>query len=276
MPRLARSSIVLSVLCAGLLGFWVNSLRHPNYGLHGQYRFIAHALGGWNGVGYLNCIQCFWSSYAQGVRYFEVDLAPTADGHYVAFHDSDQKRFGLPQSFTLKEFLSVSPAGATLIDVGGVAEFLRRTSDTYLVTDAKERVPELVSSLCEAAKSRGISCYDRIIPQIYDPSELEQMKSLGFSKVIFTLYRFGNEPKRVFEFVRANPEVVAVTIPYTIYSEEYREELHKLGRKVFVHTLNDPALLREYFAKGVDGIYSAGPYNLQDAAAASEAQSKNR
>ena len=257
--------LALAVFFVSMVAIATSSVRTYLYGRFPHApRFIAHALGAWHDTSYLNCRECFLESYKKGVRYFEVDLALLNDQHVVAFHEGEVGKFGLPTHFSYTEFKQAAPEGVTLLDVDELAGLLADHSDTYLITDAKANVPEVIKGLCVALEKRQLDCGTRVLPQIYDTVELPDIKALGFNfkHIIFTLYRFGNRPDEVIAFASKNPEIAAITLPYEIFTEQYEQELHKLGVRLFVHTLNEKATVAEALGKKIDGVYTARVFNL--------------
>ncbi|RYZ86350.1 MAG: hypothetical protein EOP04_14065 [Proteobacteria bacterium] len=219
-------------------------------------RWIAHALGGWNGATYLNCAECFESNYTSGFRYFEMDFLKTSDGAMVGIHDGQEEEFGLPSPFTLEQFKNSSIKGTTPVDETELARWMVEKSDWFLITDVKSDNLIGLRRLCEVLKNKKIDCRDRIIPQFYSPEEFAVLKEIAFNRSIFTLYRFGNDLPSVKKILSDNPAIWALTVPAAWWSPEYTNAISELGRVGFVHTINDKSEADRLLLSGVSGIYT--------------------
>jgi glycerophosphoryl diester phosphodiesterase len=196
------------------------------------------------------------TNYEKGFRLFELDLMMTADGHLAGIHDGQQKDYGLSESFSKDEFKSRSLMGTTpLVDLD-IAELARTKHDWLLVTDIKTDNIKGLSVLSRIFESQNIPCADRIIPQIYDPQELGPISTLGFKRVIFTLYRYGNRRDEVIAFLDKNPSVWAVTMWADWWDANYAKALKERNVLGFVHTVNDKERAAQLFRDGVAGIYT--------------------
>lgn len=219
-------------------------------------RWIAHALGGYQGNNYLNCRECFESSYSKGFQLFEMDFLMTSDGHIAGIHDGQEEAFGLPVPFTLEQFKASSVFGTTPLADTDVAELARTHDRFYLVTDVKTDNLAGLRRLCSVYDSRGVPCTDRVIPQIYTPEEISIVDEIAFKRVIFTLYRYGNRREEVLAFLDRSPGVWAVTMWADWWDATWAAELRKRGVQGFVHTVNDQEKADRLFAAGVSGIYT--------------------
>lgn len=224
-------------------------------------KYIAHAFGAISGHGYLDCLECFEFNYDRGFRYFEVDLFDTPDKKVVAFHDGQEKRFNLSVGFTHDQFMNASLDGYTPLDMDRIATLMKERQDWFMVTDIKTGNDAGLKRICDTLTSASLDCTDRVIPQLYAPSELPTVKSLGFKRNILTLYRYGfknaNATKRMaLEFLANNSEISALTIPWARLDNEYASSTAALGVALYVHTLNRPVDVQMAFKNGVTGIYT--------------------
>lgn len=103
-------------------------------------RFIAHAGGGIDGRKYTNSLEALNHNYAQGFRFFELDIIKTSDNYYVAAHgwDSWAKNTGyigeLPPS--RKVFLDNKILNKyTSLDIDAINTWFSLHPEAVLVTD---------------------------------------------------------------------------------------------------------------------------------------------
>ena len=96
----------------------------------------------------------------------------------------------------------------------------------------------------------------RVIPQIYKPQEYQDVRDMGYQRIIWTLYRFGKGDGAVLENLRSM-DLFAVTMTQEHAEQGLAWEIAKLGIPTYVHTLNQDER-RVYFQeqKGVTEIYT--------------------
>lgn len=220
-------------------------------------RYVAHAMGEIDGHAYTNSLEAWRANYAKGCRLFEVDLWMTPDRRLVAFHDGMETALGLPRGFSHSDFLRarIFERYAPL-DADGLAGILSEKRDWKIVTDTKSELGPSLEVLCEALKRNGVACADRVIPQIYHPeADVKTVERLGFRQVIFTIYLRRLEDREIVKIARANPLIVAVTMPPARANERIVQSLSKSGVRVYVHTVNGPAI-EGRFRDGIWGVYT--------------------
>jgi len=218
---------------------------------------IAHAGGIGNHRANTNSLEALENSVGCGYRAIEVDLSWTTDGYLVLIHDWETALRELfhqePGAMTLEEFRSLqSPHGLTQLDLDGLARWLERHPDHLIITDIKARNVEGLKIIAE----RYPRLRDQIVPQIYQPETAAAVRSLGFDRLILTLYRSEIQDRRVVEFATENP-VWAVTMPVGRAADsDLAGQLEAQGVVVYAHTVNDHSLAVTLREKGVFGVYS--------------------
>jgi glycerophosphoryl diester phosphodiesterase len=163
----------------------------------------------------------------------------------------------LPRGFSHPQFMRSRILDRyTPLDADGLAGILSERRDWKIVTDTKSDLGASLETLCEVLKRNGLACADRVIPQIYDPeADLETVERLGFRQVIFTIYLLRLEDREIVKIARANPHIVAVTMPPARANERMVRSLSKSGVHVYVHTVNGPAI-EGRFRDGIWGVYT--------------------
>lgn len=218
---------------------------------------IAHAGGELDGRVGQNSREALDSNYAKGHRYFEIDFCWTSDNRLVLIHDWEMAFTGLFEDAkerpSLERFESIKMKhGMTQMSLESLFLWLSKHHDARIITDVKERN---FPALKIIAKNSG-NLQKQFIPQIYDPSEFEPVKKLGFKKVIFTLYRSPLSDADVIRFA-ANKNPFAITMSVRrAFSFFPLRALNRKGVPIYVHTINKIDILNYLRGKGVYGIYT--------------------
>lgn len=269
--KIVATVIVIGALIMLLVIAFSNEDEQPASGFE-AHKVIAHAMGGINGHTYTNAFEAFVANYAQGTRVFEVDLLLSADDQLVGRHEwsgNMSKLLGqldvLPANkqggvLDYKEFMDSPILNIySPIDVEKLLDLMQHYPDAYIVTDTKEIKPELINKqftlLVEAAQLRDPSILDRVVPQIYNQSMLDEInKVYSFPELLYTLYQSKDTDEQVIEFV--NKTGVDITMPVGRATKSFVKKLKKAGARVYVHTVNEEAEIRELARMGVDGFYT--------------------
>jgi len=227
---------------------------------NGIKRYVAHALGDYNGFSGTNTLTAMESNYEKGYKLFEVDLSLTKDDEVVAFHVGQEDKYGLGEKeiedITNEEFDKLLYRNELpTTDIEELLQFLDTNKDVYLVLDPKEDLIGVVESIVDD-HSEYSAVFDRIIPQIYEPSQLKIVKDLyDFPDVIFTMYRIDIKYSELISFIRTS-DITGVTMNYkNNYSVEFSELVQSLDIGVFVHTVNNKELIDIFHQDNV-GVYT--------------------
>lgn len=221
---------------------------------------IAHALGGIDGVAITNSADAFDRSYREGLRWFEVDLAVTADGDAVCFHPGHERHVGLDRpvhEVSTSELLRRRYDGRyTLLSFAGLLDRLDSHPDAVLVLDSKTWDEPMRRAIGRAAAGRPESVMRRVVPQVYRPEDLEAIgPALGLTPrlVIFTLYRSAMDDSGVVAFVRTEG-IPVVAVSEARFRPSLAAELERLDRRLLVHTVNSPVARLKLRSAGADGF----------------------
>ncbi|WP_239614709.1 phosphatidylinositol-specific phospholipase C/glycerophosphodiester phosphodiesterase family protein [Cohnella mopanensis] len=241
-------------------------------------RFIAHAMGGIDGVRYTNSYEAFQASYDRGYRLFEVDLILTKDGKLAARHDwTDDYQPGLPDrnggASTLSQFKGSLIYGKyEPLSVRDIVRLMRENPDFYLITDTKETKVEKVKKqfeyLVNEVQSADASLLRRIIPEIYSPEMYDAvMEIYPFPNKIYSTYQSYESAAAIIEFVKDKGfSAVAMPVSRVLLDPFLVIRLNKIGLKSYVHSLNNSAFMMLLNRSvGVYGFYTdleTGPKQL--------------
>ena len=219
-------------------------------------RLVAHGGGAVRGLAASNSVDALDHNYAEGFRFFEIDLEWTSDGEVVLAHDWDAwtKRYfdEEPGRLSAAEFHSANMTnGLRQLDLAGCAEWMRAHADAVVITDFKK---DNIRGL-ERIRDRYPDLVNRIVPQVYRFSEFDEAAALGFESIILTLYRKNYSNWALHAFLeRRRP--LAVTMPATRASASSAVELELNSTFVFAHTVNVEREALGLYRNGVDGFYT--------------------
>ena len=239
-------------------------------------RLIAHAGGTVRekeyNTKYTNSLEALRQNYNLGHRLFEMDFNLTSDKKLAAVHDwhyFGNKDDVAPSSKEWKKFQGYgspeTPSRFTTMLIGDVFDQMIINRDMVLVTDTKsmeipkeDRITQFKELVSEANK-RDKELLDRVIPQIYHQEMFGEIESIyPFKHVIYTLYASPDSGEEVLDFIAKHKEIEAVTVPIddSRLTPKFIEQVHKLGKRVYVHTIQTYESLTKYAAINVDGFYT--------------------
>ena len=111
------------------------------------FSYAMHGNGAYKGLRQTNTLEALEHWYAKGVRIFEIDMARTSDGDYVAvahyLNRRDLRRleiFDIPEQCTRDWFMSqklfsVSTSGLTPLSLESIVQLLREKKDIIVILD---------------------------------------------------------------------------------------------------------------------------------------------
>jgi len=238
----------------------------------GEAAFIASHRGG-AATAPENTLPAITAALAAGFDYVEVDVALTADRQPVLMHDKTVDRttdgHGRLAALTLAEVRALDagswfdPAYAGT-PVPTLTEFL----DALLAADGRAIVElkgEWDAATVDAAvaevAARGLE--RRVVFASFDDRTLA-LAAAG-SEVLSRLLILKQLPSDVVSAVsEAGARGVVVNRKAVLARPGIVDELHAMGARVVVYTLNDDAQWDEVTALGVDGIVTDDPHTLSE------------
>lgn len=144
----------------------------------------------------------------------------------------------------------------TPIDTVCAADFLKNNPGSYIVTDIKDDFYDALSVIA-ADFSENL---DRVIVQIYDTDQYDEVRRRGFDNVILTLYMLSWEEKTDTKYLTSfakNHPLVGFTFPSQLTEiDGFVDEMKSAGIPLFVHTVNGEEERQKYFDMGIDGVYT--------------------
>jgi len=220
---------------------------------------IAHAGGEFQSKHYTNSKEVLDFSYANGHRFFEVDISFTSDKRPVLIHDWGETYYKYfkngTENATVAEFKALQmESDMHQMTIEDLYAWLEKHPDAFIVTDVKSNNLEILKLIVDE--------YDRyqeqIIPQIYDVSEFEPVRLMGYRNIIFTLYRTNISDEDLLDFSNANQLFAVTMVPQR--AEKVAQKLKEQGVTVYSHTINSLVQLEDLQKVGVHGIYTDSIY----------------
>jgi len=130
---------------------------------------------------------------------------------------------------------------------------MKQHPSAYIITDVKDSnikaLQIMLKTLPHATR--------RVIPQIYDPDNFDNVKELGFQQIIWTLYRVSMSNEKVVTRLQKFDGAFAITMPEQRARSILPKKLKALGIPTYVHTINSPEKLDTYTKMyGITEIYT--------------------
>ena len=222
---------------------------------------IGHGGGRFKGIAKTNSYDALNANIDRFVVQ-ELDFEWTADGELVCIHNWDTAytyRFGIetdtpPDYATFRRLLTESPEAPGNCDLDGLANWMRAHPALRIVTDVKSNPV----AAHELIADRHPDLLSRFLPQAYKPDQIDFYRSLGFPKIIWTLYRYEHRSKPEIVIQEAQEHMPdAITMPASaVESGLMRAVIEGAGLPVYVHTINQAHTTACLLKAGAAGIYS--------------------
>ncbi len=230
---------------------------------------IAHAGGGLDEMTYLNVQDSIAEHYALGTRLFEYDFAFSSDDYLIGIHYWESYLIG--EGYSFENRMSLADYENTLIagEYVGItfSNLLKLMNDEYqdivIIMDTKEAdMEKFYEAVVAEATAINIDLLERVVPQIYNEEMYDVLEAIySFDSYVYTLYKTNATNEEVYDFIAKHKKIRILTVStsrvnFMIEEEGYIDSVHKLNRKIFVHTINDFDLINYYKDSEIDGFYS--------------------
>jgi len=232
-------------------------------------KYIIHA-GGFisdvegNTYTYSNSKEALLNLYNNGNKFCEIDFQISTDGQLVCIHEWKNLFINnqtLTKATDLKTFLDGKIYNQfTPIWLGNIVDFIKEHEDFYIITDVKDdniNACKIIADYCP-------DLLDNFIIQIYHENEYNQITSLGFNNIIYTLYNTTSEEKNINAlqtFAKNNPIIGFAFWNFWADNSTFLSALKETNVPLFIHTVNDTDLQKKYFDIGITAIYTDNVYN---------------
>lgn len=220
-----------------------------------------------------NTLHAFANAVELGYRYVETDVHATSDGVLVAFHDDDLERV----SGEAGRISDLSWADIRAILVGG-AEPIPMLDDVLdAFPDLRVNIDIKAASAIEplVAVIERHSAQTRVCVASFSARRLRRFRKLAGSSVATAASPVGVGlaallPSSI-SHVRSSAPVWQIPLSTTVLGAEIGlfgprllNELHKLGKRVHIWTIDDAETMHQLIELGVDGIVTDRPDILRD------------
>lgn len=277
--RYAAESLIFLLVIAALAPPWLAiEQRQPTENRISRPVMIAHALGTVDRLTYTDSQEAFDASLKRGFRWFEVDLAETADGQLVACHALGplQRELGSPlrigemthrQYMTARLYRRYTP-----LDFSAVLDIVARHPEIRLILDVKNSANRLQDDdlthssmafqrvhrkLWTILRSRPPEVIARLYPQIYAPADAVMLRrETGYAQWIFTTYRFHGSDRDIMAAVADDPKIVAVAFEKRRFRRLLTQWLRAQGRGAWVFVVNGTEEAEAFASLGANGFYT--------------------
>jgi len=221
-------------------------------------KVIAHGGGSYKGFETTNSVEAIKQSISNGYKIIELDMELSADHKIIMLHDWDRTAahyYGV--NFTRKlsqsSFCKLSVHGELeVLTFDKLAVLLEKNPEIRIVSDTKGDNIELL----ETIRDQYPEMVCRIIPQIYDYEQWSDVKELGYSDVILTLYAMEElDFDKLDSFIKEH-DIYAVTMPDYLAEKGICRRLSDSGAAVYVHSVSDYEEALNFMKQGACGVYS--------------------
>ena len=194
-------------------------------------------------VTYTNSLDAINNLYEKGYRFCEIDLQETSDGIIICGHGDEGGLVygtGLPHNATGKEFMNSRIHGEfTPMTLPDLAGFMETHPELFVITDVKTDNIKVCGRIAEEYPD----LQNRFIVQIHLPEEYESITSLGFSYIMYPIFKTPDNQRDILSlavFARQH-DLVAMIVANGYYSPDLKLNLAAeiIGIPIILHTLND-------------------------------------
>lgn len=219
---------------------------------------VAHSGGVYLDKKYTNSLEAMQQSVSNGYTHIELDFVFTSDEKLVCLHDWEESfeyHFDRPSKgrVLLEQFNQlVTEAPYKNCNLNTLHRFLENNTHVVVITDIKERNIEGLRQIFEYFKDAN----NRFIPQIYGIHEYDIARSIGFDRIIWTLYKDNSSYQDIY-LNSISRDLYAVTLDYPRARSYIAWKLRSNGVHTYVHTINDLyRLFALKFIYGVNEVYT--------------------
>ncbi|MDO4785212.1 MAG: glycerophosphodiester phosphodiesterase [Propionibacteriaceae bacterium] len=220
-----------------------------------------------------NTLHAFANAVELGYRYIETDVQATSDGVLVTFHDDDLARVsgeaGRVKDLTWADVQAVLVGGAepipSLDDVLDAFPTLRINIDMK----AEETLEPLIQTI------QRHNAAHRVCVASFSTSRLRRFRKRTGNTIATAASPWGVgvaalAPRTIPRFHSPAPvwqmplSTVVAGCEIRLFSTRMLDELHRLGKRVHIWTIDDPETMHRLIDVGVDGIVTDRPDTLRE------------
>jgi hypothetical protein len=134
--------------------------------------------------------------------------------------------------------------------LSSLIKWLEENPGKRIVTDVKDKNLFVLTEI----STKHPNLRHRFIPQIYDPSEYDPVRSLGYNDIIFTIYKYGKNDSDVLRNAKSM-RLFALTMPAD-RAKKLAPRATCIGVPTYAHTINSEKELNMLQSYGIGEIYT--------------------
>ena len=230
-------------------------------------KYLAHALGGYEGYKYLNNEPALKAAIKNGHKYYEVDLTLTTDGHVVPSHGwtpANAERCGMPYSpefenMTKELFLKQTVHDMPTMDTELLYSYMKKYKNFYWELDLhglkKDAAIEITKTLIKDFHNDE-ELFERFLVQVNSEEMFEGVDSVYHFKYYQYLLYKGTTPEKLDEaisFCRKH-DIISIALSVKDANEEYVKTIKDAGLFILAYSSDKPKTAEKLFKMGVDTI----------------------
>lgn len=231
-----------------------------------RHRYMAHALGGYEGYKYLNSEEALINSLKNGFKFVEVDISITDDDNIVCSHgwtEKDCNRCGMDyqeefsENMTLELFSQQTMHGMKAIPIETLYGYMKKYPRLYLEFDVHIRDTDdgthVIEKLVEAFHYDE-KVLNRCLMQVYNKKMYKEFNKAYHFK--HYQYLIGTKYKKLddhLNFCRKN-QINAIALNKNYITDEQISKAKKLGFSILVYSIDDREEAEALFRKGVNTV----------------------
>lgn len=217
-----------------------------------------------------NTLSAIKKALEHEAKAIELDVQLTKDGHMVVVHDQRLARFnkdhqGFIKDYTLEEIKQIDIGSSFSSEFAGETlatfeEMLAIIPNDVILNVEIKNIPVIYEGI-EEKLIRTLDKNDRldhIIISSFDHAALRKVQSLAPDIPLGMLLYY--RMLKPWEYAKSSGLSLTSVHPHVSYTDqEFIDEFHKLGLKVYPYTVSDMDLYRRLVKLGVDGVFSNNP-----------------
>jgi glycerophosphoryl diester phosphodiesterase len=228
-------------------------------------RYMAHALGGYQGFTYLNCEEGLLNAILHGYRFIEVDLLFTEDGELVCSHGWTEELCevsGMPyrpefEHMTRECFLRQKVRGFTTMDAARLYQYMVMFPDIYweldLHTLPKAKAVRMAEKILEVFEHNE-DVLNRCMVQVNSAKMFEAIDSVWH----FRYYQFNIKSaiEKLDEYIEFSVKngIQAMAMRRIFASEENIKKVRNAGLALLVFIVDNWDEAARYLGRGANTI----------------------
>lgn len=231
-------------------------------------KYLAHALGGYNGLTYLNTENSLVNSIELGYKYFEVDLKRTTDNYVVLTHGWNKKKcakFGMKYSAEFKKmtkelFLKQKIQGMPTADSSMLYKYMKKDPKFFLELDIhgsrdEEGMRLLIQSLINSFQN-DTDVLNRCLVQIHTVEMYNWINNTYPFKYYQYFIPQGTTLEDASEILDICKElhICAVAIHVSDATDELLSMFHNESIAILVYTVDNSFTANRLFKAGADTV----------------------